>query len=41
VLSTIGGIVQPAQALMVVVPDGREIEVEAHWRIVEQNLVKR
>jgi hemolysin D len=29
VLSTIGGIVQPAQALMVVVPDGSEIEVEA------------
>lgn len=28
-INTVGGIVQPAQALMVVVPDGSEIEVEA------------
>ncbi|CAN7201027.1 HlyD family type I secretion periplasmic adaptor subunit [Bradyrhizobium sp. LjRoot220] len=29
-VSTIGGVVQPAQALMIIVPDGAEIEVEAH-----------
>lgn len=28
-VNTVGGIVQPAQALMVVVPDGSEVEVEA------------
>ena len=29
VISTLGGVVQPAQPLMVIVPDGAEIEVEA------------
>jgi hemolysin D len=29
-VATIGGVVQPAQALMIIVPDGAEIEVEAH-----------
>ena len=29
-LATIGGVVQPAQALMIVVPDGAGLEVEAH-----------
>ena len=29
VLNTIGGIVQPAQPLMIIVPDGTDIEVEA------------
>ncbi|MBR1270092.1 HlyD family type I secretion periplasmic adaptor subunit [Bradyrhizobium sp. AUGA SZCCT0222] len=29
-VTTIGGVVQPAQALMIIVPDGAEIEVEAH-----------
>lgn len=28
-VNTVGGVVQPAQALMVIVPDGSEIEVEA------------
>ena len=28
-INTVGGIVQPAQALMVFVPDGSEVEVEA------------
>lgn len=30
VVATVGGVVQPAQPLMVIVPDGAEIEVEAH-----------
>ena len=30
VVATIGGVVQPAQPLMIVVPDGAEIEVEAN-----------
>ncbi|MFL9498839.1 HlyD family type I secretion periplasmic adaptor subunit [Rhodopseudomonas palustris] len=30
VVATIGGVVQPAQPLMILVPDGAEIEVEAH-----------
>lgn len=30
VVATIGGVVEPAQALMIIVPDGAEIEVEAH-----------
>lgn len=29
-VATIGGVVQPAQPLMLIVPDGTEIEVEAH-----------
>lgn len=29
VLATVGGVVQPAQALMVIVPDGSDVEVEA------------
>ncbi|SEP42912.1 hemolysin D [Methylobacterium sp. ap11] len=29
-VATIGGVVQPAQPLMIIVPDGAEIEVEAH-----------
>jgi hemolysin D len=29
IVATIGGVVQPAQALMIIVPDGAEIEVEA------------
>nr|WP_244749083.1 HlyD family type I secretion periplasmic adaptor subunit [Methylobacterium indicum] len=39
-VATIGGVVQPARPLMVIVPDGAEIEVEAHLLDKEVGFVR-